>query len=212
MSTRFPWLFVIVAIASLLRLNVVLGSVFPTQPTADTKFSSGQIALVTWRDDSHAPRLEGTGNMKIDLHGKNAEYIATLARHVPPTACSHPIFIPPGLQSASYYTIRFITKDPPLTIYSSDFTILTDSYLFPARPAIVNTTMSMTSASASTSLSAAPTVYTNPMGAHPGAGPGLRNSASSAPKKNSGTKVLGTMRFRLLAILWPALVGISMAL
>ncbi|KAF8066605.1 hypothetical protein FPV67DRAFT_1495667 [Lyophyllum atratum] len=196
-----------------LGMNAALGSIWPTQPIAKTKFSSGQLALVTWREDWRTPHLGHTGHMKIDLHG-NSKYIATLAKYVAPTACSHSVFIPPGLENDSHYTLRFITTDPLLTIYTANFTIITESYLFPTRPAILNSTTPSTTSMHSFDPAAVPTMHTNPMGAHPdGPSKNSGNPGAGSGKRNASAKVnLETIRFRLLAVLWPALVGISIAL
>ena len=49
----------------------VLASVYPTQPVADTVYTSGQLAQVTWTDDGRAPRLRDMGLMEIDLYASS---------------------------------------------------------------------------------------------------------------------------------------------
>ena len=45
----------------------VLASVYPTQPVANTVYTSGQLAQITWTDDERAPRLIDMGLMEINL-------------------------------------------------------------------------------------------------------------------------------------------------
>ena len=49
----------------------VLASVYPTQPVADTVYTSGQLAQVTWKDDGRVPRLMDMGLMEIDLYASS---------------------------------------------------------------------------------------------------------------------------------------------
>ncbi|KAF5370908.1 hypothetical protein D9615_009803 [Tricholomella constricta] len=202
------------ALATCLQTNVALASIYPTQPVAKTTFSSGQIALVTWRDDWRTPLLTDMAHMRINLHGNNSVYITTLAKNVAPITCSHSVFIPPGLPTASHYTLRFITAKahkPPMTFYTADFTITTESYLFPVRP--INITASSFNTSTCSSSVSSPTAHPNPLGAHPGTPFGASGSGTGSAKKSTSTKVnLDTFQFRALAFLCPTLVGISMAL
>ncbi|KAG6909775.1 hypothetical protein DXG01_015491 [Tephrocybe rancida] len=201
--------FPIAALASLLQMNAALGSVYPTQPIFKTKFFSGKSALVKWRDNSQIPYLEDMPHIKIELYN-NSTYITTLADHVAPTDRSHTVSIPPGLEGGAHYSLLFKTRHPPLSSWSADFTIVSQAqdYLFPARPAVVNNS---TSTSSTSSPAATPTaVHPNPMGAHPGS---PYRDGGDAPKKGGATKLdLETVPLRVLIVLLPVLVGISLAL
>ncbi|RDB16493.1 hypothetical protein Hypma_002854 [Hypsizygus marmoreus] len=194
----------------LVTLPAVLASVYPTQPIAKTKFSTGQLAMVTWRDDNHKPHLEDMGYMRIDLHAADLSYVLTLADRVAPITRSHSVFIPPTLhKNSSHYTLRFITKHPPLEIWTANFKIIPDNYLFPAGFALANATSNVTSSSTITSTpqqTPVSTVRADPLTTSPSLTHG--NGETSASTKID----LETYRFRVLFVLWPALVGISMAL
>lgn len=60
----------------LIYLKMAFASLYPTQPIANTEYSAGQIALVTWKDDRYLPHLKDMGIMKIDLH--NANFVSSL--------------------------------------------------------------------------------------------------------------------------------------
>lgn len=96
-----------------------------------TELSSGQIALITWKDDKRQPRIEAMGRMWIKLHDTKEGYVAILAKHVDPNAHSQSVLIPAGLPGSSHYFLSYSFKRPNLTIYSADFTITPHSYLFP---------------------------------------------------------------------------------
>ncbi|KAG5653214.1 hypothetical protein H0H81_001691 [Sphagnurus paluster] len=89
-------------IATCMQYATVFASVYPTQPIARTTFTSGKLALITWRDDWREPLLKHMDNMRIDLYGNNSEFITTLAKNVSPVTRTHSVFIPPGLKTASY--------------------------------------------------------------------------------------------------------------
>ncbi|KAG6860121.1 hypothetical protein C0995_015501 [Termitomyces sp. Mi166 len=220
MHLRISHLLRVVVFASLLRRNAVLASVYPTHPVAKTQFFSGKPELITWRDDSRRPYLEDMPNMKIELWN-NTEYIATLAKHVHPADQSHTVSIPPKLQTGSQYALVFKTTNPPMSFWSADFTIISESqnYIFPARPAVVNattTTLPSSSSSSSSTVSStldsstAPTPHPNPVGARPG---GPYRDGGDESKRNAATKLeLNTIQLRALVILVATFVGASIAL
>lgn len=106
-----------------------------------------------------------------------------------------------------FSTLRFISKNPPLTVYSADFKITTENYLLPAGLEVTNTTSSSTTAHAS-EPTAPTTVRANPLGSSTHANVG--GSSSSSMKANWDGQA--TFRFRLFFVVWPALVGASMAI
>ena len=59
----------LLAFLVLLQLTTVqvLASVYPTQPVADTVYTLGQLAEITWKDDGRAPQLKDMGLMEINL-------------------------------------------------------------------------------------------------------------------------------------------------
>lgn len=52
-------------------LQLVLASLWPTYPTADTILSSGDQAHLTWIDTQRRPRLTDMGLLKIDLRTRD---------------------------------------------------------------------------------------------------------------------------------------------
>ncbi|KAG6864658.1 hypothetical protein C0991_008035 [Blastosporella zonata] len=196
-------IFSVVVFACFLQTNSVFGSVYPTQPVSKTKFFSGKPALITWKDDSWMPYLEDMPHMKIDLCN-DTKYITTLAKHVYPMDRSHTVSIPSGLETGSHYSLLFKIKDPPLTIWSADFTIVSQAQDYLARPTPANSTSA--SASSTFNPATAPTaVHPNPLGAHPG-NP-YRDGGNGSTKKGAARRFgLETMHLRLMSLLVPALV------
>ncbi|KAG5645391.1 hypothetical protein DXG03_006344 [Asterophora parasitica] len=129
-------------------------------------------------------------------------------------------------------TLRFVTPKTryyaSMEFYSADFTITSQSYLFPAMPINSTTSSALISStgpssttppavafiqSVSTSSMPAPTFHPNPLGAHPGAPFRSSGAASGSPKKGAATKLaLDGIHFYVLTLFWPSLVGIAMAL
>jgi hypothetical protein len=66
-----PYIFAVTALTT-----SVSAALYPTQPVADTVYSPGQLALVTWIDDGQKPHLKDMGPVKLDLyHGKHVSFI-----------------------------------------------------------------------------------------------------------------------------------------
>ncbi|KAF5309981.1 hypothetical protein D9619_010249 [Psilocybe cf. subviscida] len=216
-----------------------LGTLYPIKPVSGTVFSAGMPAQVKWMEDNKKPFLNSTGTVQIDLYAGKNTYIATIAKGIDPTSGATTVFIPsfvPGNYHA--FVLRFITTEPPQTIYTADFAIIPN-------PASISVKGGPRTATPSTVVSTS-TVISRVMGTGTGAGTGTsgtgsgsgagQGSASPAEKTataNSagrrakaaahtwneprGTVDLFTvdtekMKFRIVFIVWPTLVGLSMAL
>ncbi|KAG5731585.1 hypothetical protein E4T56_gene3784 [Termitomyces sp. T112] len=224
MYLRISHLLRVITLVGLLQTNAVLASVYPTHPVAKTKLFSGKPEVITWRDDARKPYLEDMSHMKIELYN-NTDYIATLAKQVDPTDRSHTVSIPSKLQTGYTYALVFKTINPPMSFWSADFTILSESqnYIFSARPAVVNTTTTTAASSSSSSSSSStpsssskfdsstvPTPHPNPIGAHPGS---PYRDGGDESKNSAATKLDSkTMHLRVLVVFLAALAGASMAL
>ncbi|KAJ7097581.1 hypothetical protein C8R44DRAFT_811691 [Mycena epipterygia] len=211
-------------------LQLVLASLWPTYPTADTILSAGEQAHLTWIDTQRRPRLADMGLLTIDLCTRDDRYIMTLATSVSPMLRNCTVSIPGNLTLVGPYVIIFISIYPIMRFWTADFDIITppnvitDSAL-PYVPQLDGAnathpllTLVLPSATITSDLpptvefAAATTISAGPLPKGGGAGTGLdrvHSPNSANPRKGSDYP---DARFRLVFILWPALIGISMAL
>ncbi|KAJ7489161.1 hypothetical protein FB451DRAFT_1223923 [Mycena latifolia] len=209
------------------KVQLALASLYPTHPTADTIFNAGTEVSLKWIDSFHHPRLTEMGSLKIELRTTDDIYAATLATGVSPMPRTHTVVIPENLTHAGPYVILFISIYPPMKIWTADFGIIpavTDATL-PYIPQLDDTNVThprltivlpsatiVSELAPTTKFAAATTISAGPLPAGGGAGTGLNrvHSPSSAnPRQGSGFQ---HAKFRLMFIVWPALIGISMAL
>ncbi|KIJ62321.1 hypothetical protein HYDPIDRAFT_30576 [Hydnomerulius pinastri MD-312] len=207
-------------------LSLVSASIYPTQPIQVTVWSTGQPVLATWVDDGTYPTLNAMGPCEIQLFRDTDTWLASLALNVDPKAKSQQVTVPENvLNNGSKYTLRFVATEPyNMIVYSADFTI---------NPA--NTTNIATPTSSGVQSNGTSPVNTSSIGLPPGSSnkssqptsvvippqhsadagtqqqqqqPGLQQG-----KKNAGRRIdIEKFKFRLVFIIWPVLMGITMAL
>ncbi|TFK50501.1 hypothetical protein OE88DRAFT_1808811 [Heliocybe sulcata] len=209
---------------------------YPTQPIADTVYSAGHAAFISWTDDGPRPHLGNMGNVSIDLYGQD-EYLATLAEAVPPTSKSVKVHIPPNIGSSRPdYILRFVCKDPPLTIYTANFRIRptpptsslstsqasdTQSRLAPTPTNNMQPFFLTLVTPNSTVVSELPprptptpvtTFYAGDERYDTPSGPGELQPKTKFSASRSAVVDLEKLKFRIVFILWPALMGITMSI
>ncbi|EPQ51424.1 hypothetical protein GLOTRDRAFT_132798 [Gloeophyllum trabeum ATCC 11539] len=241
---------VVLSLLALGATNTVSGSLYATKPTADTIYRAGHNVSVTWIDDGLKPHISNMGKFIIDLYARNGpydEHVMTLAKNVSPLSKSHRVYIPHSLgTNRSDYTLRFICKDPLLTVYTADFTISD------GRPPISTRSLELDSATPTLTtphLPVAPTSNMQPffltlvmpdltlvsqLPPRPTPTPvttfyagqeqedqGSDSSSRLGPAKSRPTSAswsrfavldIEKIKFRIVFILWPALMGITMAI
>ncbi|KAJ7182855.1 hypothetical protein C8R43DRAFT_15148 [Mycena crocata] len=206
------------------QLQLARASLFPTNPIANTTVTAGTEVQVTWIDTSRHPRLPEMGSLlNIDLCCKDGTNPVTLARKVSPMSRTHMVLIPENLTCSGLYVMIFSSAYPPMKIWTADFNIapplITDSTL-PYTPQLDDAnathpqlTIVLPSATIVSDLAptpkfaAATTVEAGPLPPGGGGGGGL-NRVHSPNRARKGDDA----RFRLVFIVWPAVIGISMAL
>ncbi|KAF8958423.1 hypothetical protein BDZ97DRAFT_2078618 [Flammula alnicola] len=191
-----------------------LASLYPTKPIASTVFTAGMPAEVRWMEDGKRPLLNATGDVEIDLYAGNNTYLAKIGKGINPLSLSTTVFIPPKVIPANYhlYTLHFITTEPPQTIYTADFSIIPDS--FSASSSSVSPPSSVTTVT-STAFSRVIGMQTPQPSSTQKANAGLGMSWGFGGRTDRGGSFgmdVEKMKFRLVFIVWPALVGLSMAL
>ncbi|KAJ7040969.1 hypothetical protein C8F04DRAFT_1391428 [Mycena alexandri] len=204
------------------NLQIALASLYPTHPTAETVFSLGAQNL-KWIDTNRRPYVAELGPLKIDLCTKNGTPISNLASRVDASSFNHTVFIPYNLSLPGPFVITFLSQSPHVKVYTADFNIagsdtITDA-TFPYIPQLDNNTLTdlvfvlpattvTTQITPTAKVGAATTISAGPGG---GAGTGLNrvHLPSSANRKGSKSRCA---KFRMAFILWPALVGVSIAL
>ncbi|KAH7925236.1 hypothetical protein BV22DRAFT_1195311 [Leucogyrophana mollusca] len=192
-------------------LPLALCGLYPTQPIQDTVYAAGEPVSTTWIDDGTYPNINNLGPLEIQLFCDTDTFITTLVENVNPRAMSQQITIPSDLAyDGSDFSIRFLTDTPyNLTIYTADFTVTTGSNQTDSSESSQSTSPSLSGSSTSSSSKSSPPAYTAPplrpgdVGFQPG----------SQQSKNAGRHIdIEKVKFRLVFILWPALIGITMAL
>ncbi|KAJ7444574.1 hypothetical protein B0H11DRAFT_2088734 [Mycena galericulata] len=213
---------------ALLAPQLALASLWPTHPTANTTFAAGNSMWITWIDTLDRPRLPEMGLINMDLCTADGKYVATFGERISPMQRVHKAAIPHNLTSDGPYVIIFHSTYPRVEYWTADFHItpaITDTALpyTPPQLADVNAThpqltlvlpdTTVVSTLAPTAeFAAATTISAGPLPSYGVGGTGLNHvhsPNSGNPRKGSHFQDVG---FRLTFILWPALIGISMAL
>jgi len=223
----------------LLFVSSATAGLYPTRPIASTVFSAGRMSTITWINDDTQPSLSQMGTVRIDLFSGDDNYVATLAQNVEPTRRSKSVWISPTLgPNGSDYHLRFICEDPPMTVYTAGFTLaamddtppyhrsgkaetrsstypalednVTSSFsTFSAAPTSMNISSTYSSRLSSSPLSssyAMPTSTSNPYRQQ------TQSSTGSSGSWKRNTVDTERVKFRLVFVLWPLLVGMTMAL
>ncbi|KAG2065642.1 hypothetical protein BDR04DRAFT_1172901 [Suillus decipiens] len=217
----------------LLTLKLVSASLYPIEPIQNTVYYSGQTSLTRWIDDGTYPLLSNMGGITIQLYCNSDTYLATLATNVSADAETCELNIPRSLslvRDASNFTLRYVTNVPyDMIIYSADFAIVVRGDSLPAGTNIntntnTNTTGSASSPARSTtstqnlffqatnlpsSSTPSPTSIVMPPLRPDDIGNVNRPSRSAG---SAGRIDIEKLKFRVVFILWPALLGVTMAL
>ncbi|KAG1874816.1 hypothetical protein F4604DRAFT_1955217 [Suillus subluteus] len=211
----------------LLTLRLVSASLYPTQPIQNTVYYSGQSALTSWIDDGTYPPLSDMGGITIQLYCDSDTYLATLAKNVSAGARSCPLDIPRSVvYDGSNFTLRYITNTPyDMIIYSADFRIVVQG---DSLPTVTNTSASSVANSTTTTSENLFFQATNTPSSSSGPTPSPTNIAIpplrpgdvgniDQPSRSSSSSAAGRidiekLKFRVVFILWPALLGVTMAL
>ncbi|KAJ4474245.1 hypothetical protein J3R30DRAFT_649903 [Lentinula aciculospora] len=223
----------------LLNLRLVAARLYPTRPVSGTLYHCGKCDPITWIDDGKNPSMQNLGLLTVDLYCKN-QYVFTIEQADPDAGML--MFCPPSPrdfqwpQDCDVYTLLFNgdNHSENQTVYSHDFSVsgtsrtridvknhttdetptLRTALGVSGQTLTISPTASISlptpTAPASTSNDrpqnhdpSATTVYADPL---PGSNLPHRNSASS-----KGID-MEKLKFRFVFIVWPALIGISMAL
>ncbi|KAH9476271.1 hypothetical protein JR316_0011842 [Psilocybe cubensis] len=202
-------------------------SLYPTKPISSTTYTAGQPAEVTWIEDGRKPFLNTTIGFKIDLYAGNKTYIATLSKDADPRSLFTTVYIPMSVPANfHHFNLRFITTQPPQIIYTADFNILANPYVAPPSPTSRNAVSSSKPVSIITVTS---TVISRISGSQSGVLPSSTSKSSKGVPRMvralKGRRLrtahgysersfyfdLEMIKFRLVFMVWPAIVGFSMA-
>ncbi|OJA17990.1 hypothetical protein AZE42_09617 [Rhizopogon vesiculosus] len=202
--------------------TLVSASLYPTQPIQSTVYYAGETALTTWIDDGSFPLLSNMGDITIQLYTKSDIFLATLATNVDPLVQSYNLSIPRWLvYDGSNFTLRYLTDTPyNMTIYSADFTFVVRGDSIPNLPSPLGSFPSSTDGLVSSQAGLATVSEAENSGPTSIVIPPLLPSSvggfnqPSGKSKNSAAGRLDTekLKFRLVFILWPAVLGITLAL
>ncbi|KAI0366017.1 hypothetical protein BV20DRAFT_1098000 [Pilatotrama ljubarskyi] len=218
---------------ALFSIQSVRAAIYGTNPIASTVLSAGRITTIQWVDDHTKPSLSEMGPVKIDLYVGDSK-VTTLADQVDPTSRSIDVWISPSLRhNGSDYHMRFICQQPPLTVYTADFTITDMASISPldgltidahneSAPIVTYITPRLTlvlpdttivSTLKPTPVTMRPTATAPPLSVEEVDPPAdAQTGAAVATLGKRPTIDVERFKFRLVFIFWPALVGISMAL
>ncbi|TFY70472.1 hypothetical protein EVG20_g2531 [Dentipellis fragilis] len=233
--------FIMMSFFTLATLAAVAGTVeailYPTQPVQNTVLQAGKTASIRWIDDGKSPQMWESHEMHIELYGGEDAHLGTLASNVDPASLSAEVWITPELASnSSDFYIRFIGKHPSFTVYSSRFTVTgmagSDSTNISTIPvgALTNPDASgaipyktapiFTIVLPGTTLTSSqlpvqtPTTISAPSLPSHGSEAKSPEQPEKASQRNGvvGRVDMEKLKFRLVFILWPALMGITMAM
>ncbi|KAG2125691.1 hypothetical protein DEU56DRAFT_961501 [Suillus clintonianus] len=215
-------------------LTLVSASLYPVQPIQNTVYYAGQTVLTRWIDDGTYPLLSNMGGITIQLWYDSDMYLGTLATNVSPGAKAWQFDIPRSLvHDSSNFTLRYITNTPyDMIIYSADFTIVIQGDSLPTSTS-ASSSLGVTSSSTSTSQN----LFFQATSASSPSAPSSSGSETPTPSatnivmpplrpgdvgninqpagnsRNSGGRIdIEKLKFRVVFILWPALLGVTMAL
>ncbi|KAF8900729.1 hypothetical protein CPB84DRAFT_1778773 [Gymnopilus junonius] len=220
----------ILALYTISLLLPSLAAIFPTKPISTTVYNAGAPAQISWTEDGRRPLLNATYGLRIDLYAGNSTYLATLARDLSALSLNTTVYIPTNIPKNYHtYILRFITSEPAMTIYTSDFAINPSPFTAHPKPSSSRSSTSSRSLTGSPSLSAelgATTTITSTVISRvlPTSSPQGSNSRSlrgllSLEQHRRGRPLserrnyidMEKVKFRLVFIVWPTLVGLSMA-
>ncbi|KAH9846384.1 hypothetical protein C2E23DRAFT_853037 [Lenzites betulinus] len=216
-----------------LLAHCVWAGIYGTWPVADTVLSAGRVTTIEWINDHRKPSIDAMGPIKIVLYvGENA--VATLADHVDPASLAANVWISPALgHNGSDYHIRFICQDPPVAVYTADFTIIDMASISPmdglttdahneSAPTVTYITPQLTlvlpdatvvSTLKPTPITMRPTATAPPLSFEKdGWHPELPIGAAMSMLGKRSTFDAERFKFQLVFVFWPALVGVTMAL
>ncbi|KAJ3720578.1 hypothetical protein EV361DRAFT_943916 [Lentinula raphanica] len=234
-----PLSFLVLLSLGLFNLGLVTARLYPTRPVNGTVYHCGKCDPITWKDDGKKPSMQNLGLLTVDLYCKN-QYVFTIGQADPDAEML--MFCPPAPQDFQWPQncdafILFFNGDNSNseTVYTHDFRISGTSR--PARIDVKNHTLDGTSAFktalgvSSQTFTTLPTPSVNqvPTSNNP---PAYQHQqtydtsgttvyaeplpSSNRPHRNgaSFTRSLDMekLKFRFVFIVWPALIGISMAL
>ncbi|KAI0330670.1 hypothetical protein GY45DRAFT_1323424 [Cubamyces sp. BRFM 1775] len=173
------------------------------------------------------------GPVDIELY-VGESYVTTLASGVDPRSLSTDVWISPSLRhNGSDYHMRFKCHQPPLTIYTADFTITDMATIFPldgltidahneSAPMVTYITPKLTlvlpdatlvSTLKPTPVTMRPTATAPPLTIEEDdSHPSVQTGAAASTLGKQSMFDMERFKFRLVFIFWPALVGITMAL
>ncbi|KAI0079796.1 hypothetical protein K474DRAFT_1638964 [Panus rudis PR-1116 ss-1] len=223
-------------------ISSVRGALYATSPISSTVWSASRSQVITWTDDAEHPTLAELGKLDIELFVGKDKHVATLGRGVHPEEKHFKTKVDPAWgHNGSDYNIRFVSTQPVLTIYTADFTItnmapksLKDSTSKSTHNGKFVTRTSSTFVSTATAndhFQSGP--YTYPTSSLPnsskppssqettpvssfGSSDGEGQARSRPLTSNSGpaSKRIDyeKLKFRIVFILWPAVIGLTMAL
>ncbi|KAF8877587.1 hypothetical protein CPB85DRAFT_1443546 [Mucidula mucida] len=189
-------------IATLALAAIANAAIYPTRPVHDTVYTAGQPAVLEWNDDRPSGPM---GPFKVELFAGEHTYITTLARNVHPESGTYTVYLSRDLPYiGNVYTMRMISAKPYKIVYTSNFTIdgIAQTQSSEAQLAFQASSVPSVSSSTLDSYTLTPATISS----------SIADVSSATTKSNSASRRLDLDLNRFVAVLWPALVGISMAL
>ncbi|KAF5353682.1 hypothetical protein D9758_008609 [Tetrapyrgos nigripes] len=212
-----------IAAVSLLNLRLVSASLWPTRPVEGTTYQVGKCGTIEWEETQQDPQCGDS--LVIDLHVADGRYIATVGEF--DADADQAMFCPPSdlCYHGSNYVFLFYCANSRGPVYTHDFTILNTT---PCSDAEYNQAFAHNTTSSGTPTTmTVPATYTTP---DSGSSSRILSSSTTTvfpdnedqddyrqrKKVYNSARTSGfdmeKIKFRLVFIVWPALIGISMAL
>ncbi|CAK5274131.1 unnamed protein product [Mycena citricolor] len=107
---------------SALLFDFARAYIYPTFPVANSRLAPGKNATLRWKDNDKHPLISEMNAVRIDLCTPNGTVLHNLAQGVDPAVLHRVVHIPNTLSSGTF-AITFKCDDPPLRMWTADFTI-----------------------------------------------------------------------------------------
>ncbi|KAE9405276.1 hypothetical protein BT96DRAFT_1015708 [Gymnopus androsaceus JB14] len=216
-----PFFFLFILGLCLLNFRLAAAELYPTRPVASTVYRTQHCDPVTWIDDGKNPSMQNMGQLTVDLYCENENdyYVLTIGQADPlgQTLMFCPPRDFPWPDCDHRYKLLFNGTDGKKPIETHNFQIIGTHPNGGRTITIAPTSTSASAASTATSNqrpqgydTSSTTVYADPL---PYGSSGKKGSDAHRNSASSSRGVdMEKMKFRFVFIVWPALIGISMAL
>ncbi|KAJ7581822.1 hypothetical protein C8J56DRAFT_1101329 [Mycena floridula] len=193
----------LILFAFVASLQFVSSSIYCTEPVASTVWTIGNSYNIRWKDSDRKPSCKDISSCTIKIFSQNKDYVGTFAENISPNNYTQQIYLPDDWDyKGTKQTIRFYCDDK--IYYTADFQCqkpdgaqgFTPVTMIEEGITIIHLLPTSTPISSSSEY------------------PAETSSVARVAHSFAATSRIDVekLKFRMVFIAWPALIGISMAL